>query len=248
LGLRSRLFSIALKESDWAAAARYLEKSLDLKPNQPQVLQRLAQVYLKTRQYDAAVRLYEQVAKTDPTAGLPFTEIGRIYVNQGRYAAAIDILQRHPLIKTGDADLYFTLGEAYEKLGQYRQAQNYFRKCFIINSDLTGVAARLGRMLRLNGDIDGAIAHLEGYLGTKDSDVDAHLELGTLYQIRKKYGPAYDHFNRVTVLDPQNPEPWNKIGNLKLETGNKKDAWFAFSKSLDIDPNQPAIRNKLKGW
>ncbi|MBN2381380.1 tetratricopeptide repeat protein [bacterium] len=252
---QANLGLIYLEERNFPLAIQHFQKSLSLKSNQPTVRLELARAYSQNHDYDLATEHYQRLIKENPNYDVPYNELGRVYINQGSYGSAIATLKKHPAFHSGDAALFYNLGMCYEKMAQAKQgdwsenidnALEYYQKAFVVNMGHEDVVHRLTKLLVTRKKNDHAIQVYSQYLADYPDDSSAHVGLAELYQSQKKYSQASEHLNRATQLDVNNYEIWNKLGDLHRKSGNKNEAKNAYRKSLAINPNQSAIKSRLR--
>jgi len=91
-----------------------------------------------------------------------------------------------------------------------------------------------------NNAIDDAIEQLLKAIGVDSKFIEAHAELGSLYQKKKLHKQAIEQFLRVIALKPDyNPAVYIKIGGEEISEGQYKEAQQHFEKYLTY-PNLAA--------
>ena len=91
----------------------------------------------------------------------------------GEYAKSITALRKsYTKIKDRQqkASIQFKIAEAYYKIGQYRQAESYFKSALIRNSGGTVVLLHYAEVLRANGKYEEAIKNYKAYLDSVPGD------------------------------------------------------------------------------
>jgi len=87
-----------------------------------------------------------------------------------------------------------------------------------------------------NGDLDGAIALLQGVLSKNPKDANALFFLGLSYAGKKMCREAVDALTRVTELNPTFPGAYFELGVCYRQLGDLEKALAAYEKNLELDP------------
>lgn len=90
----------------------------------------LGWTYSMAGRLEEAIEMCENAIEIDPTFGNPYNDIGAYKIEQGLFDDAIPFLEEAltaPRYKTPQF-AYMNLGRAYQNMGQYRTALNYFNQ------------------------------------------------------------------------------------------------------------------------
>ncbi len=91
----------------------------------------------------------------------------------GEYYKSIAALRKvYPKTKDREqkANIQFKIAEAFYKIGQYRQAESYFKSALLHNSGGTIIWLHYAEVLRANGKYDEAISNYKAYLDSVPDD------------------------------------------------------------------------------
>ncbi|MEM0985619.1 MAG: hypothetical protein AAGJ32_05190 [Pseudomonadota bacterium] len=107
----------------WERAEADLVRSLELAPDNPDVMNRLGGVWIDQKSnLDAAVPMLEKAAALRPEAGPIIDSLGWAYFHVGRYHDAMTTLERAVSLSPTSATVNDHLGDAYWRLGRHREA------------------------------------------------------------------------------------------------------------------------------
>jgi Flp pilus assembly protein TadD len=116
------------------------------------------------------------------------------------------------------AEAHFRLGLGYESLGKREEAESEFKK---------------------------AIAAYKKYLGDNRDDPEAHYDLGQTYAGLGQYSEAIREYREATKLKEDDPDMYYDLGVALTKLAQYDAAAAAFSKSLEIDPENYRAQDGL---
>lgn len=240
------------------------------------VLRDYAGACLKNDDYDLAAGAFERATGIEPadaslwvSLGYALTELGPTRANDAA-AAFHKSVGLKPAAETA-AGAYVGLGEVYRRQSLYALARESYQKALDAKPDMRAAklamaAARVrdGEVLDASNDLDalGAMSNEEAaLLGTLLSESmqafesarlvfpethEHHLAYAKLLLRAGKNSQALSAAERAAVLGPGDYVTWNMVGGLSRQAGNIKRAKEAYTKSLDINPDQPRTREALQ--
>jgi tetratricopeptide (TPR) repeat protein len=103
------------------------------------------------------------------------------------------------------ADICFQLAEALYRLGDLSAARERYYMAIELDEDYVEARANLGCVLAESGQVDLAIAALEGALKYHNDFPDAHYHLAALLDQRGDAGAARQHWEQFLQLAPDSP-------------------------------------------
>ncbi|MDR2426941.1 MAG: tetratricopeptide repeat protein [Endomicrobium sp.] len=80
---------------------------------------------------------------------------------------------------------------------------------------------------------------------TQKNNKDGHMELGKFYFLNNKYDAAVAEFQKVLEIDAGNAEAYYNIGLARETYGDFDGAKEMYSKTLALDENYKAARERL---
>ncbi len=105
-----------------------------------------------------------------------------------------------------------TLTDWLIQTNRLAEAQETAQTILRILPESAEVSLMLGRLQRLNGQLDQAIAHLSDAIAHDPELVDAYIELGKSYQDRNDLEEAIKIFQMATKVDASDPRPYYHAG------------------------------------
>lgn len=111
------------RANEWPKAEADMKKSLELSPNDPQVLNYLGYSWVdKGINVEQGTDLIKQAVELKPDDGAIVDSLGWAYYKLGRYDQAVAQLERAIALKPDDVTVNDHLGDAYWKVGRTREA------------------------------------------------------------------------------------------------------------------------------
>ncbi|HUW59621.1 MAG TPA: tetratricopeptide repeat protein [Candidatus Bathyarchaeia archaeon] len=240
------------------------------------VLRDYAGACLKNDDYDLAASAFERATKIEPadaslwaSLGYALTELGPTRANAAAAAfhKAVGLNPGTDMV----AGAYVGLGEVYRRQSLYGLARESYQNALEVKPEMRAAklalaAARVrdGEVLEASNDLDalGAMSNEEaGLLGTLLTESlqafeaarlvfpethEHHLAYAKLLLRAGKMSLALSAAERAAALGPGDYVTWNMIGSLSRQGGNVKRTKEAYTKSLEIKPDQPRTREALQ--
>ncbi|HVE17326.1 MAG TPA: tetratricopeptide repeat protein [Chthoniobacterales bacterium] len=235
-------------------AATYYQKAAELKPNLPNLNEKLAGALVELGRKDDAIPVLERVVAGNPLALQAYDQLYRLYEERGDHEKALTRVEqaliidktnvlRHRdllllLLRTGRIDAAITRAEEARKL--FPQVPFF-----------TYVEARALTAAKRN---DEALRAFEQVL-VESSSSDSTMLNGLFYfdyacaaQQAGHSVKAAELFQKSIELDPKNPEAYNALGYMWIEQKqNLPESERLIRKALTFDPENGAYLDSL-GW
>lgn len=117
------------QSKDWAAAEADFRRSLELNPNQPQVLNYLGYGLVdRGEKLEEALGLIEKAVAADPDKGYIIDSLAWAYFRLGRYQDALAPMERASLLEPVDPIVTDHLGDVYWMVGRKLEAKFQWRR------------------------------------------------------------------------------------------------------------------------
>jgi Flp pilus assembly protein TadD len=112
-----------------------------------------------------------------------------------------------------------------------------------------GTKYLIGRAIgyQRNGQIDRSVSLLNQAAAAKPNEPEVWLFRGRYRVERGECAGAVDDFRQATRLSPDNAAAHASLGLAQTCAGDASGGRASLQKSLQLDPNQPKIREYLKG-
>jgi len=203
---------------DLAFAIKAYKRALNLMPDSPEANRDLASAYLQENKPGLAMSYAKRATELDSESFGAWANLGFIYSRTERYNEAIEAFRTASELAGSEDDLnpvLIGLADAHIRMGNYSRATNTLNTLLSSNPTST-----------------------------------AHERLGVCLFKQRKYEDALREFKKAVELDSEDTAALNGLGvaymTLYIEGGRENtfqrdQALKAWSKSLDLKPNQAAI-------
>ncbi|MBM3839585.1 MAG: tetratricopeptide repeat protein [Verrucomicrobia bacterium] len=211
------------------AAAKHLQKCLELRPDRVEAYEILARVAYEKGDLEETVRLCQEALKRGPVTGDVLNRLGRAQMDLGRTEEAVRTLQQAVGLPELASESCYLFGQAHMQSGNFAQAKEGFRRSIELMPNHTQAYFGLYTACLRLGQNEEAARYREQFVKLEAVDrkdlTDRSAQEDTLNGLqmvretvaRTLFGAAQIHhvhehhekaaglFRRSAVLDPDNP-------------------------------------------
>lgn len=106
----------------------------------------------------------------------------------------------------------------FQSANRIADAEKAYKKAVELDPAYCDAMDNLGRLLRANGDVTGAISWYKRSLSVKPDNSAAHQNLAVAYSVQGDITGTEKEYKWLINNDPKNPEGFYGLGNLYLQT------------------------------
>ena len=247
-------------QGEFALAADWFERALEVQPDDSMTLNRYGYALLQLDRLDEAEATFRTALEYD------FTQF------EARYNLALMLMRSNQLeeaeaefrqlleIHPNQVNALFDFGLLLAAKGDSAGAQEMFRRAVAITPSHANAWNYLGMELASQGDLEGAQEAYRTALAADAGNLLVHINLGNLYAHQGRYEDAAVHYMQVRARDMGESDPDQEelrppddhdalalqgLGFALAQQGNRDEAISRFQQSLDINPNNPVAHNAL---
>jgi len=185
-----------------------------------------------------------EIIRSDPTqsveAFIAFSQAAEIWDEEenpeGDVNEAIRLLQKAVSIDPKFYKAWVNLGLAFERKGDFRQAQNCYEQAIryqpswfpLAHYNLAGIYLR-------RGELDRALSECEAAIRADSKFARAYLRKGIILAQQKRFREAIVEFQKALQFEPELAMAYNNLGLAYQSLGNLNEAKAAFQKAIEID-------------
>jgi tetratricopeptide (TPR) repeat protein len=222
------------------------KKALELAPNSPVIMERLAEVRAKAQQLREAVDEARAVLKIDPDNVDAHRLLARIYVrtlgDQGggdtqkeNLTKAIAEFQAILKLQPDDAYSSLWLARLYRFENQHSDAEKVLRDLLQRDPGNGPALEQLSQLLIDEGRSQEAVKILSDAAGTSSSP-EVYDLLGDAYAQAKDYPKSEDAYRKAVEEDPDDPGHLHGLAQALMEQNKYADALEQFKKLSEVEP------------
>ena len=242
----------ALADGDYESAAASFAQAIRLHPDNVALLQTLSEALTAGGRYHRAIDTYERILTLDEhdldtmyNLAVAYTRLKDYHRAEWTYRRLLRIDERHLRAR-------FNLGGVYRAQGKLDAARQAWLACVQQDDSHAEAHALLGEVLLQLQQPQAALPYLRRASALAPDDLVTVLHLAAAAKLTGSYGWAATALKRATQLAPANAEVWADLGGVLLRihrnAGRRKfldEAIAAWERSLEIDPDQPLLREHL---
>jgi tetratricopeptide (TPR) repeat protein len=251
-----------LEQGQFDVAAKSFRLALAIRPADLPAQLHLAQCLVSIPDWEAAGRIYEQIVKVHRDCPQAWYGLGRVQGAKGDHvSAAASFTEACNLFPQYGAAQFALAGEL-RKIGKPSDAALHFalysknsaiepplpdplaQRVEQLNQSSTAHLQR-GVELESAGKLDDAIREHQSVLQSDPKNVQAHINLISLYGRAGDMTAAKQHFDTAIQLSPNRPDAWYNYGVLLFGQQKYDQAEQAFRRALAINPNYAEAHNNL---
>ena len=147
---------------------------------------------------------------------------------------------------SGNPVYSFILGTQLLNKGETKKAEEELRKAYELEPEREDFAIVYSRLLLSREAYEDVKSVLNPFVESTISDYSLYDILGEAHQGAGEYEEAISCYQKHISHGGASFKVLNSIGECYFQIRNPREALQAWEKSLEINPNQPEIKNKLE--
>lgn len=176
--------------------------------------------------YDDAVRQFEEVVALRPSDAQNHLNLGLAYQKLGRQVDAADCFELALAFKPEFPEAHFNLGVLAIESGAYAEAATRLQHALTLRPDYPAALSNLGyvEFRHLDRLADGEL-HLKRALALDPAFIDAHCNLGALFQEQGRVIEAFAEYEHALKDNPDCHEARLNQALILLAQGEFEEGW-----------------------
>jgi predicted O-linked N-acetylglucosamine transferase (SPINDLY family) len=163
----------------------------------------------------------------------------------GRLQVAEAICHQILAAEPDHAETHHLLGLVAFQTGNSRMAVEHVRRAIELKGGSAVFRFNLGKILKGQGDLEGAAACLCRALELKPDFAEAHNNLGSILREQEKLEAAAASYRRAVELKPDYAQGYNNLGVVLKELGRFDDAIAVCRQAVELKPDYAEAYNNL---
>jgi tetratricopeptide (TPR) repeat protein len=239
-----------VETGDYRSAIRAYQEAIRLTPQYSYLPYNLGLVYQRLNRRKDAEAAYMKAEMLAPNSAEPYNALGTLKASEGKRAEAEKLyqqaLQKDPSLLAARHNLALLI---VDQPGRRPEAIQLWRQNLTQSPDYLPSRLSLAGALGAAGDNAQAVDEYRKVLQAKPEYVAARIALADLLAKTGDRDGALDQLRQVTKQDSQDPDLFERIGDLEAARQHPAEARAAYQSALNLKPAHAArkrVENKLK--
>jgi tetratricopeptide (TPR) repeat protein len=224
------------KAGKLAEAIPEYERFLALQPTNVEARSNLGAAFAAQGRYAEAIEQYQQALRVDETNVQVRLNLAVAYYKAAEISTASTELQKVVAATPTDKRAVLLLGDCHLRLGENRKVIELLTPWEEKEASDLALAYLLGTALIRDDQVTKGQRLIDKIMSRGES-AEAHLMLGTAYQMAQEWAPARDEFAKAVALNPKLPGAHAYYGRALLATAATAAAGEQFRKELEMNPH-----------
>lgn len=234
-------------------AIEHFNRTLVLNPNFEQAYYDLANAQISAEKPGDALQTLEKTRQKFSESFVREFLAGVAYSHQKAYKEALqrftsaEVIARAADPKRLNHYFFFQVGAAYERNGQFTEAEQAFEKCLELQPDFASALNYLGYMWAERGEkLEKAQELIQKAVDAEPKNAAYLDSLGWVLFKRGEHARALEYIQKaIEFTEEPDATLFDHLGDIQAALGETKAARESWRKSLEID-DTPSVRKKLE--
>ncbi|HRD01099.1 MAG TPA: tetratricopeptide repeat protein [Candidatus Saccharicenans sp.] len=229
-----------------AAAIRYFEKYVKLKPDDGEAYLCLGRCYYQLSDFANSYNSYSRALQIKPDDAQGLYGLGLNLLRQKNFKEAAELLEKALTHGLESNEAFFELGSAYEELQSYGQAASYYLKYVQSGPERPWNGwFKLAQTYQKNNEIGKAIDAYRQALKLRPEDINSNYNLALLLAANQQYAEAEQAYKKLIELNPRDAVfYYNQIIQMYDQAGQYENALESVKKIIELNPkSEVAVYN-----
>ncbi len=227
------------------------DKAMDLKPEHPEMRQRIADLYFRFSQFEKAEGIYEDLWKKYPEHLQIREKLTNLYLRSGKQNKAAELIESFRQSNPTNPQVYYLLGTLAYEAKDYQKAADNYATVLRLDPGLEQVYYDLSGLLITLKSPGAALDLLEKARAKFKLNFTLEFYSGVALGLLEKFPEALNHFTSAEIIAKAN-EPsrlnhlfYYQLGGAHERVGNIPDAVSNLKKALSLQTDYADAQNYL---
>jgi tetratricopeptide (TPR) repeat protein len=243
------LAKIRVGQRRWGESLPLLERALELKPDQYEIIHDQGLALTEVGDLAGAVEAFRRAVALDPSPPTAELNLSRALFNVGALEEGLAHAETVAQHAAENPDMLRLLAELLLDHGQVAEAVPVLERVVALAPEDLETRNTLGLIMVSSGNLDVARRQYEAMVEIDPGSADAHLNLGMIIlqqrQDEMSLRAAAVHFSRAAQLDPSLPAAHLNLAFANIRLGRTEEGIAGLRRTLDLVPDQPEVQDQL---
>jgi tetratricopeptide (TPR) repeat protein len=227
---------VYLQYGQYSDALIMLQRSRQIKPDQPTILSNLGYCLNALAKYEEAVEVCVEAVSIDRANHAAWTNLGMSQSALGFLEKALISHEKALNIFPSNPKYVYNLGNIYFNLGSYHEARALFERCIALKEDFPEALNNLAACfikLRLP---EAALQCLDSAIKLKPDNAEAWANQGNAHNELKQFHRALTSYDQAIQLKTDCAENWYNRGNTLTDLRRYQEALTSYDRAIKLVP------------
>ena len=222
---------------NFEGSIKYIEKAIELAPNNVQLYNNLGTAYLTTGQLDKARETYEKSIELEPTDSLAYFNIASILQMQDEHEKACEYFEKAHELEPDDDSYIIAWAVSEVKANRIPEAIEHYKYLSAAYPQKTTYKFNLASCLQIIGQYEAAISILVQLSMMNPKSVNILKKLAAIYLITGQVSKAKEIYERIIKHGGTDFMPYYELAMLCIKTGDTDRAENMLKKVNKLKPD-----------
>ncbi len=228
-------------------AREVVKRTIELNPNDPNLLRLLGQIYLKEYDFDSAATSYSKALSLDEMNVETIMSLADALEKSQQPKDAVDVMSRAVDSNADNRDFKKQYVHALLSAEEYEEAYTHVDSLYRNNGEKDVQVLDLYGQYYICVDDEQSARKYFDRIPTIDPAYKLYLlEAANRYSQIGKIKQAEEYANRYISMNPKSPDAYNMLGNIYSKAGDKEKAIKSFGQGIAVSKNNVYAAKKKK--
>ena len=223
--LCNSLGTLNLQMGEDKKGCSFLEKSLQINPDQPMISFNLGNSYAFQKNFSKALEFFEITISKAPDYVDAYIKKGELLTSLKMHEEALDCFKIARNISPENLKILNGIGVNLLELGKAKDALEYFKQCIKTNKTIAVFYNNAGLAEYKMNNFQESVKNFDQCINKSPSTGYFYSNRGLSFQALKEFNLALNDFNKCILLSPEYPDSYFNKSLLNLYQGNYLDGW-----------------------
>lgn len=215
----------------------YIQKAIEMCPDNVQLYNNLGTAYLTTGQLDKAIETYSKSIELEPSDSLAYFNIASIFQMQEKHEEACEYFEKAHNFEPDDDSYIVAWAVSEVKANKIEQAIEHYKYLSVSYPQKTTYKFNLASCLQMAGEYESAITILNQLVMLKPKSVNILKKLASLYIGTGQLSRARDIYEKIIKIGITDYMPYYELSMLCVRIGDTDRAEQMLKKVCKLKPD-----------
>lgn len=226
-----------IENGNWNDAYPYLKSAVEMDANYAEGYNHLGIFNTRNKKYTEAIDNFKKALQINFALTEAHYNLASLYMERKEYNMALPHFKEVVLANPEDYESYYLMGQCSVLNNMGKEAEAFFSESYRLKPDHIPSAINLCKLFIKKENYTEAKNILLPILKNNEFAAEVHFLLGIIYKIEKKYPRAMKYFRETLLIDKNNTEAYNLLGECCIELDMDKQAESFFAMATKLDPS-----------